>query len=88
MCWAGSERKYRIDTDAGPFMFEELAAAIGISQDTLRTRLHRNDGWKSQRALSPSRINGERNPDIWKKEHGTEEWRQLGDKPRSHNLWP
>jgi len=75
-------KKIKIDTDAGSFMFDELADLIGISHDTLRTRLSRD--WKSMNALSPSRINC--SMDIWKKEHGNEEWRQLSDKPRDHNL--
>jgi len=74
-----SRKKLVIDTDAGSFMIKELAGIIGISHDTLRTRLSK--GWEDECVLKPNRIKAY-DRESWQKERGNAEWQQLSDKPR------
>jgi hypothetical protein len=69
-------RPYRIETDAGVFTKKELAAALGIAEPTLDTRIRRH-GWGSEKIMWGR---GEFRGVL--QDQGTDEWKALGERSR------
>jgi len=86
-CMGRSRKKIMIDTDAGTFEPDDLAAAIGVHPSTFRVRIHR-EGWKSPHALNPPAKRGYKmNGDpLNNSDQGNEEWKALGRRVRNENL--